>query len=162
MATISVESNNSLGNLLPEFDTSFDSFGIAICHTFYDCFLASIRYAITCDYNGIAYGDVVFNSLHTVAMLRRRNGSSFINYRRKYRPHIHPHTQASLDMNSFLRSGLIEGRYDLGIAMGGCENYYATSDYVIFHVTFSNILIVLQKVQFITVTRANLSMQIRT
>ena len=72
VATISVKSNDSLGNLLPEFDTSFDSFGIVICLTFHDSFLASIRYALARDNNGVAYGNVIFNSLHTVAMLRKK------------------------------------------------------------------------------------------
>ena len=103
VATISVESNDSLGNLLPEFDTSIDSFGIAVCRTFHDSFLASIRYALTRDNNGTANGDIIFNSLHTVALLRKRNGSYLsTNNRRKNRPHIHPHTHALLDMMSLL------------------------------------------------------------
>jgi hypothetical protein len=110
VATISFESNDSLGNLLPEFDTSFHSSGIAICRTFYDSFLASIRYAFTRDNNGIAHGDVIFNSLHTVAMLRKRNDSAVhqLSFGRTNCPHIHPHTHASLDMTSFSQNELIE------------------------------------------------------
>ena len=70
VATAGFENNNSLGNLLPSFNTDIDCSWNLFCHIADYSILANIRDAITSYNCRFADGLFIFNSFHSLAVLK--------------------------------------------------------------------------------------------
>ena len=69
VAAVGFKNNNPLGNLLPSFNTGFDSPWSPLCPTVNDSILAYIWIAITSYNCHSSHGLLVFNSFHSLAVL---------------------------------------------------------------------------------------------